>query len=91
MLGRETHKHPELHRLVGMPERRVLMWKYEDGPEDARDEGDPNDVGPAWIDTYDGDARISSEQVADGEWITRAKATGPSARAVGWASVRECP
>jgi len=31
-------------------------------------------VGPAWIDTYDGDERISNEQVADGEWITRAEA-----------------
>jgi len=50
------------------------MWKYEDGPEDAPDEGDPNDVGPAWIDTYNGDEHVSSETVAEGEWITRAEA-----------------
>jgi len=54
--------------------RRVLMWKFEDGPEDAPDEGDPNDVGPAWLDTYEGDERVSSEKVANGEWITRAEA-----------------
>jgi len=35
------------------------MWKYEDGLRNAPDEGDPNEVGPAWIDTYDGDERIS--------------------------------
>jgi hypothetical protein len=50
------------------------MWKFEDGPEDAPDEGDPNDVGPAWLDTYEGDERVSSEKVANGEWITRAEA-----------------
>ena len=50
------------------------MWKYEDGLRNAPDEGDPNEVGPAWIDTYDGDERISNEQVADGEWTTRAEA-----------------
>jgi hypothetical protein len=57
-----------------MTERRVLIWKYEDGPEDAPDEGDPNDIGPAWIDTYDGDVRLSTESVVSGEWITRAEA-----------------
>jgi len=50
------------------------MWKYEDGPEDAADDGDPNDVGPAWLDTYEEDERRSSEKVAGGEWITRAEA-----------------
>jgi hypothetical protein len=50
------------------------MWKYEDGPEDAPDDGDPNDVGPAWIDTYDRDECVSSEPVAEGGWITRAEA-----------------
>ena len=45
------------------------MWKYEDGPEDAVDDGDPNDVGPAWLDTFEEDERLSSEKVADGEWI----------------------
>jgi hypothetical protein len=50
------------------------MWKYDDGPEDAPEEGSPDDVGPAWIDTYEEDERISSEQVAQGEWVTRAEA-----------------
>ena len=50
------------------------MWKYEDGPEDAPEEGSPDDVGPAWIDTYEEDERISSEQVAKGDWMTRAEA-----------------
>jgi hypothetical protein len=58
-----------------MPERRVLlMWKFGDGPEDEPDENDPNDVGAAWIVTFDGDERISSEEVAAGHWITRAEA-----------------
>jgi hypothetical protein len=52
-----------------MPEPRVLlMWKYADGPEDAPDENDPNDVGAAWIVTFTGDERISSEEVAEGQW-----------------------
>ena len=57
-----------------MSTRQVLLWKFEDGPEDAPDEGHPHDVGPAWIDTYHGDDHISSKQVADGAWITRAEA-----------------
>jgi hypothetical protein len=50
------------------------MWKFEDGPEDAPEEGSPNDVGPAWIDTYDGDKHVSDEKIRGGEWITRAEA-----------------
>jgi hypothetical protein len=66
---------PEVARkLRAVALRRVLMWKDEDGPEDAPDEGGPNDVGPAWLDTYEGDERVSSEKVRDGEWITRAEA-----------------
>ena len=61
-------------KLRAVALRGVLMWKFEDGPEDAPDEGDPNDVGPAWLDTYEGDERVSSEKVANGEWITRAEA-----------------
>jgi hypothetical protein len=52
-----------------MSERRVLlMWKYGDGREDAPTENDPNDVGAAWIVTFTGDERISSEEVAEGQW-----------------------
>jgi len=54
--------------------RQVLTWKFEDGPEDAPEEGSPSDVGPAWIDTYEGETRVSEEKVRDGEWITRAEA-----------------
>lgn len=50
------------------------MWKLEDGPEDAPDEGSPEDVGPAWIDTYENDTHVSEEKVANGEWISRAEA-----------------
>ena len=50
------------------------MWKFEDGPEDAPYEGDPSDVGLAWIVTFAGDERISSEEVAEGQSITRAEA-----------------
>ena len=57
-----------------MAERRILTWKYEDGPEDAPLEGSPDDVGPAWIDTMDGEKLVSSEKANDGEWLTRAEA-----------------
>ncbi len=50
------------------------MWKFEDGPEDAPYEGDPSDVGRAWIVTFAGDRRISSEEVAEEQSITRAEA-----------------
>ena len=49
------------------------MWRWADGPEDG-DGGDPNDVGTAWIVTFAGDERVSSEGVAEGRWITRAEA-----------------
>jgi len=64
---RECHQSPDNLHVIAL--RRVLMWKYEDGPEDAVDDGDPNDVGPAWLDTFEEDERLSSEKVADGEWI----------------------
>lgn len=43
------------------------MWKWEEGFEDGE-----TPVGPAWIATL-GDAgkRISTEDVAGGEWIAR--------------------
>jgi hypothetical protein len=50
------------------------MWKCEDGPDDAGEEGDPNDVGPAWIDTYEDGRPVSEAKVGNGEWITRAEA-----------------
>ncbi len=50
------------------------MWKFEDGPEDAPEEGSPDDVGPAWLDTYDGDNEVVSEKLNEGEWMTRAEA-----------------
>jgi hypothetical protein len=53
--------------------RTVLTWKFEDGPPDAREEGSPEDMGPAWLDTEGSDGPIS-ERVADGAWITRAEA-----------------
>jgi len=64
---------PEVARkLRAVALRRVLMWKFEDGPEDAPDEGDPNDVGPAWLDTYEGDERVSP-----GRWPTASGSLGP--------------
>jgi hypothetical protein len=52
-----------------------LVWKFEDGPDDAEDK-DPRDVGPAWLDTFEHDPvrPARSEDVEDGEWITRAEA-----------------
>ena len=50
------------------------MWKFEDGPEDAPDDWDPRDVGLAWIVTFAGDERISTEEVAEGQSITLAEA-----------------
>ena len=52
----------------------MLTWKFEDGPEDAPGEGSPDDVGPAWVDTFEGQDLVSSDKIADGEWITRADA-----------------
>jgi hypothetical protein len=53
--------------------RRVLTWKFEDGPADAPEKGSADDVGPAWLDTQTPDG-VASEPVAGGEWITRAEA-----------------
>lgn len=61
-------------RSIAMVERKVLTWKYEDGPQDAPDEGSADDVGPAWIDTYEDDERVSEEKVLDGVWINRSEA-----------------
>jgi hypothetical protein len=55
-------------------ERQIVSWKFEEGPEDATEEGSPEDAGPAWIDTFRGDAIVDTEPVADGAWITRAEA-----------------
>ncbi len=57
-----------------MARRRVLTWKFEDGPEDAPGEGSPDDIGPAWIDTFDDDEHVSEEKVNGGEWISRSEA-----------------
>jgi hypothetical protein len=57
----------------GETERRVLTWKLEESPEDAPDES-PEDVGPAWLDTFRGEEVVDSEQIGNGEWITRAEA-----------------
>src|SRR5438105_4365006 len=54
--------------------KRVLMWKLEDGPEDTPEQGSPDDVGPAWIETYATDGSVTSEKVARGDWITRSEA-----------------
>ena len=54
--------------------KKTLYWKLEDGPEDAPEEGSPDDVGPAWLDTYDGDQHIGEEKLNGGDWITRAEA-----------------
>ena len=62
-----------------MLERQVLLWKYEDGPEDAV-AGSPLDVGPGWIDTYEDDKHVSGEQIAGGEWLTRAEAQAIAAK-----------
>jgi hypothetical protein len=52
--------------------RPVLTWKFEEGP--SAPEASPEDVGPAWLDRADGPGGIHSEQIADGEWITRDEA-----------------
>lgn len=64
------------------PVRETLYWKFEDGPEDAPEEGSPDDVGPAWLDTFEGDTH-TQEPISDGAWITRAEATR-LASANGW-------
>jgi len=50
------------------------LWKLEDGPEDTPEQGSPDDVGPAWIDTYATDGGVTTEKVARGDWITRSEA-----------------
>jgi hypothetical protein len=55
--------------------KHVLVWKLEDGPaHTAGSSGSPDDVGPAWIETYSSDGTVTSERVANGEWITRREA-----------------
>ena len=54
--------------------RKVLTWKLEDGPEDAPDEGSPDDVGPAWVSVYENNVLVSDEKAVGGQWITRAEA-----------------
>ena len=53
--------------------RPVVCWKHEDGPDDALDSGSPQDVGPAWLLTYDSYGNETRVPVADGEWVTRAE------------------
>lgn len=49
---------------------RHLTWKWEEGFEEGE-----TPVGPAWLDTVGDDGeRISSEEVAGGNWIPRAEA-----------------
>jgi hypothetical protein len=43
-------------------------------PADAPQKGSPDDVGPAWINTYAKDGSVTSEKVAGGDWITRVEA-----------------
>jgi hypothetical protein len=61
-------------RAVAPQSKRVLMWKLEDGPEGALEQGSPDDVGPAWIETYATDGTVTSEKVPSGDWITRSEA-----------------
>jgi hypothetical protein len=53
--------------------RRVLSWKFEDGPADAGPGGSPVDAGPAWLITTDSEGEEVAEPIAGGEWITRAE------------------
>ena len=47
-----------------------LIWRFEDGPEDADSDEDPNDVGPAWLVLPDG-----AEELINGfDWISRDEA-----------------
>jgi hypothetical protein len=53
--------------------RRVLTWKFEEGPADAA-EGSDRDLGPAWLDTIYEIGPTESEPIRGGEWIPRGEA-----------------
>ena len=60
--------------------RTVIYWKREVISADPSDEGRLNDAGPAWLQTQDEHGNVTSEPVADGDWITRNEAIGYSGR-----------
>ena len=60
--------------------RTVIYWKREVISPDPPDEGRLNDAGPAWLETHDEHGNVTSEPVADGDWITRNEAIGHSLR-----------
>ena len=60
--------------------RTVIYWKREVLSADPSDEGRLNDAGPAWFQTQDEHGNVTSEPVADGDWITRNEAIGYSLR-----------
>ena len=49
-----------------------MIWKLEDGPEDAPEAGSPEDVGPAWL--HAPGTKFDQQDIAGGKWITRAEA-----------------
>ena len=60
--------------------RTVIYWKREVISSDPSDERGLNDAGPAWLQTHDEHGNVTSEPVADGDWITRNEAIGYSGR-----------
>ena len=60
--------------------RTVIYWKREVISADPSDDGRLNDAGPAWLQTQDEHGDVTSEPVADGDWMTRSEAIGHSLR-----------
>ena len=60
--------------------RTVIYWKREVLSADPSDAGRLDDAGPAWFQTQDEHGSVTSEPVADGDWITRNEAIGYSLR-----------
>ena len=58
--------------------RTVIYWKREVISADPSREGRLDDAGPAWLQTQDEHGIVTSEPVADGDWITRNEAIGYS-------------
>ncbi len=60
--------------------RTVIYWKREVISADPSDEGRLQDAGPAWLQIHDEHGNVTSEPVADGDWITRNETIGHSLR-----------
>ena len=60
--------------------RPVIYWKREVTSADPSAEGRLDDAGPAWLQSHDEHGNVTSEPLAEGDWITRNEAIGHSLR-----------